>query len=50
MMEEFMRSWSAKCQKNPLLALVSIPLIIVFAVITAVKLFLRGDKRWKDCI
>ena len=48
--QEFMRKWATDCQSNPWLAIVSLPFIILISMITAIVLFLKGDKRWKKCI
>ena len=50
LIEEFMRKWAAKCQKNPIVAILSLPFIIVFALYIAIRLFIKGDKRWREAI
>ena len=49
-MKSFMQKWSTACQKNPVIAVVSLPFIVLFAAVTAVWLFLKGDKRYKRCL
>ena len=47
----FMKKWAAACESNPVIALVSLPFIVVVALVTAARLWLRGEKeKARECL